>query len=541
MAKHRVTPATQRWVWLVAVLGAAGLAVAGVLAIVGGSPPDPAETVSAKSCDRPLRVVVAGSFAPVLDAVVAGTRAADCLRLDLTVADGRTAVRQAAEVGADVWIPDDSSWAGSAGSLGLAPAPVAGAGTVLATSPVYMVTDPATGDRLTGAGAGWLGLSRLVAQRSARLVVRDPGGSGDGLLGAGAVAEAVWQDRDMDASALWLAGAKRTTRTVTGDGPALPARPGEVGLVPEYALLRNLPPDQRILPGADHTALLRYTWFPLAAATADPERAAALERLRARLTGNDAPAYLRTAQLRPPDPSRTAADPGGLPALTAEPFAVLDPHRVDHVFATWYARDRRTDLLVVVDVSGSMAERAAGSASSRIELVRQGCRSVAGLLPDSARMGLWEFGSELDGARDHRPLVETAALDRSHRRALTGAVGRLDSRSTGTGLYDTILAAYTSARDAYRGGVPNQVLVLTDGRNESDRRTLDAGQLAAALTKAADKKRPVQLSVVTFGQAADAALISGAVEPVGGYVDNLTSADEVAAVFIHVAAGGLHH
>jgi hypothetical protein len=89
--------------------------------------------------------------------------------------------------------------------------------------------------------------------------------------------------------------------------------------------------------------------------------------------------------------------------------------------------------------------------------------------------------------------------------------------------------------------VPNQVLVFTDGRNESDETTISAAQLADGLKKAADPKRPVQLSVVTFGEEADAKVVEGALEPVEGYVDVLRDADEVAAVFIHVAAGGLHH
>ena len=123
-----------------------------------------------------------------------------------------------------------------------------------------------------------------------------------------------------------------------------------------------------------------------------------------------------------------------------------------------------------MDVSGSMASPAAGSKSSRIELVRQGSRSVAGLLPDESRMGLWEFGSELDGNKDYKSLLGMAALNSSHRRALGGAINKLEAQETGTGLYDTILAAYTSARNAYRPGVPNQVLIFTDGRNESDER-----------------------------------------------------------------------
>jgi hypothetical protein len=134
-----------------------------------------------------------------------------------------------------------------------------------------------------------------------------------------------------------------------------------------------------------------------------------------------------------------------------------------------------------------------------------------------------------------------SALGPGHRRALGSATSKLAARPTGTGLYDTILAGYTAAKNAYRPGVPNQVLIFTDGRNEDDKTSLTAGQLAARLKAAADPERPVLLSVVTFGTAADAAAVEKALKPVGGYVDNLRTADEVAAVFIHVAAGGLHH
>jgi hypothetical protein len=348
----------------------------------------------------------------------------------------------------------------------------------------------------------------------------------------------------MDASALWLARAQKKTRTVTDAGPALPTKAGEVGVVPEYALLPNLTASGGkldILPGTDHTAMLRYTWLPLTAAVADPERAAALDRLYRELTGPAAGAYLRTANLRTPAAAQGASSDGALPPSQAKPFDLLQPHHVDHVFATWYAADRRTNLLVAVDVSGSMGAPTGGSKASRIDLVRQGCRSLSALLPDDSRMGLWEFGSKLDGERDYHPLLGITALDRGHRKALAGAIDKLAAKQTGTGLYDTILAAYTSARDAYRPGVPNQVLIFTDGRNESDPNSLTAAQLADQLGKTIDPKRPVLLSVVTFGTAADAKVVEKALAPTQGYVDVLTTADEVAAVFIHVAAGGLHH
>ncbi len=62
---------------------------------------------------------------------------------------------------------------------------------------------------------------------------------------------------------------------------------------------------------------------------------------------------------------------------------------------------------------------------------------------------------------------------------MSAAVGRLRARTAGTGLHDTILAAYLAARDQYRAGVPNHVVVFTDGRNESDPGSLTLEQLTA--------------------------------------------------------------
>jgi hypothetical protein len=546
-----------------------------------------------------LRVVAATSFAPVLDTVAPGLSAApDCIRLLLTRADGRAAAGVAAQAGADVWIPDDPSWPGLPGGPALAR--TADAGSVLATSPIYLVTDPATGARLAAAGRSWLGLARMVEARQARLVTREPGGSADGLIGMGAVAESVWTQRGMDASTLWLARAIGRTRTVSGSGAALPVRAGEVGLVPEYALPTRPDPARPgsaapTAPGAtgtapagatlagaapaaspltvlacrDVTALLRWTWQPTTAGLAEPRRAAALDRLRAALTGSGAAAALRAAGLRdatavppggatpgagtPAGASPAVAQPAGArsapsapvsvtaPEPLAKPLDVLGRHHVDHVLATWYPADRRTDALVVVDVSGSMGEDAPGTGTPLIDLVRDGVRSAARLLPDDARLGLWEFGTRLDGSRDHRPLLAEKPLTAAHRKALARRVGALRARATGTGLHDTILAAYARAVADYRPDVLNQVMVFTDGRNEHDPGGLSARRLAAKLRAVRDDTRPVQLSVVSFGDPAVAKPLERAVAPIDGYVDPLGTPDDVAAVFIHLAAGGLHH
>ena len=548
LGRHRFRRRTMPWVAAaVAVVGAVATASISAALLVRdghrGPGGPPVQTIA--GCARSVQVVTSSSFAPVLGRLAAGLgRAPGCVRVETTVADGRSGASRVQELGADVWIPDDTSWASTATPKLLAPAGVAGSGGILATSPVYMVTDPATARRIERAGGSWLALAGLLNARSGvRLAVRDPAGSGDGMVAAGDLAESVWLDKGMDASALALATALPVTRTVRGAEPALPTRSAEVGLVPEYALL-SAPAwaDQLIvLGGTDHTALLRFAWLPTAAAVADPGRAAALRRVLSALTGPDAGRALDLAGLRRPNgPPPSGAPVHRLPRSTAAPYDVLGPHHVDHVFAAWYPRDRRASLLVVVDVSGSMASPAPGTRTSLIDLVRQGCRSVGGLLPDDGYLGLWEFGSRLDPPRDYRTLLPIRRLAAAHRQALSRAVDALAPRRTGTGLYDTILAAYRTATAAYRPGMPNEVLIFTDGRNEEDPGSLNPAQLAAGLSAAVDPRRPMLLTVVAFGSHPDTGVLEKALKPVDGYVESAESADQVAAAFVHVAASGLH-
>ena len=449
-----------------------------------------------------VRVVTATSFAPVLEKV--GETLADgpdCVGLDTVVVDGRKAADRVAEREADLWIPD--------------------------------------------AGNSWLGLAGLLGDRASgvRLAVRDPNGSGDGMVAVGSLGEAVWIDQGMDASSAALSAALPSTRTVRSADPALPDRPGEVGLVPEYALVPALAEaeDAVVLAGADHTALLRYTWLPTTAALGMPERAAALQKLLAALKGPVAAEAIGAAHLRRPGGAAPPSTPAGrLPKLTAKPLEPLGGHHVAHVFAAWYVQDRRSSILLAVDVSGSMLEPAPGTSTPLIDFVKQGCLAVGRLLPDQSSLGLWAFGSLLDPPQDYKVLLPTAPLSEGQRAGLTGAVGQLVGQRTGTGLYDTILAAYQSAVATYRPDVGNQVVIFTDGRNEDDPGSISLARLTAGLKAAADDDRPVDITVVAYGSRPEAALLGKALEPVDGYISEVQTPEQVAAAFLHAAASGIH-
>jgi hypothetical protein len=550
MGRHRSGRAGRPVLWVVAAVLVAVALTSGAVAVAKRGPGKaqtggPGSALFAEStCDRTVKVVTATSFASVLNSVrPALAKGPDCIALDTVVVDGRAAAARVAEREADVWIPDDVSWAAVARDGLLAEDGAGGAGTVLATSPIYMVADRATAARVTRTGGSWLALARLVTSPGGvRLAVRDPNGSGDGMVAAASLGEAVWIKDGMDASSAALSSALRQTRTVRGNQPALPERSGEVGLVPEYALLaaKTGVEDATVLPGTDHTALLRYGWLPTAAAVADPARKAGLNRLLVALKNRDAAGAYSTAHLRRPDGTLPSAGSVRLPRLAAKPLEILEPHHVDHVFAAWYVQDRRSSILLAVDVSGSMGQPAPGTTTPLISLVQQGCLAVGQMLPDQSSLGLWSFGSQLEPPRDYRVLLPTAQLSDGQRAGLAGAVGRLTAEKTGTGLYDTILAAYKSATASWRAGEANQVLVFTDGRNQDDPVSIDLAKLSRDLEAAADPRRPVELTVVAYGDLPEVGALKKALKAVHGYVSSVRTPAEVSAAFLHAAASGLH-
>jgi Ca-activated chloride channel homolog len=498
-----------------------------------------------------LRVVTASSYRPALDSVADSLASGDdCVRLEVTTADGRNADQVVDKQHAQVWITDDAAWleryeaeeAEEYSESGEEPEDAALKYVTLATSPVLFASSPATAERIKRAGGGWAGLAVLVeSSRPVTIVTRDPASTGDGLAALGGLGDAVWDSQGMDASALLLNKAYRHHRTAFAIGSTKLAA-NQVALVPEHVLRREGGGARVITAPGDQTVLMRYSWYATNVDASDPAIQSARAALLAALTEGPsadaarAAAHLRDVQGQPPATQAKETWVGG---KLAKPNPVLDAHKVEHVFATWYAADRKADVLVVVDISGSMAAPAPGSGAPLIRLVRQNVKHLARELPQSARLGVWGFGSRLRGARDYIVVDPFGPLSREHRRSLNRELDRLRARDTGTGLYDTVLAAYRSALADARPGVGFQVMVFTDGLNQDDPRAHSAGQLRQALAAADDPEAPVGLTVVQVGKQSPKKLQS-ALRPIGGEVVSINSAKDVVATFIHLAAGGLH-
>jgi hypothetical protein len=166
MARHRGRRSRFVWVSPVLLLAAAGAAVyyAGGLNVFGDEAPTPDatqdDTFDVDWCTQ-LRVLTASSYRPVLTEIAPLLRSGDvCVQLDIDVANGVDALSRVADSGVHVWIPDDAAWTGAAELELDVDAP--DAGTVVATSPIYMVTDGTTARALRDAGESWLGLTTLL-------------------------------------------------------------------------------------------------------------------------------------------------------------------------------------------------------------------------------------------------------------------------------------------------------------------------------------------------------------------------------------------
>ncbi|MEO5876093.1 MAG: substrate-binding and VWA domain-containing protein [Streptosporangiaceae bacterium] len=189
---------------------------------------------------------------------------------------------------------------------------------------------------------------------------------------------------------------------------------------------------------------------------------------------------------------------GLLPNQPQKMIAPPAPQVLDRVLTSWESLRKRSNVLWVVDVSGSMKEKVAGTGKTRIELARSALGKAMDQFIGVDRVGLWEFATRLNGSKDYRQLVPIGPVD-THRARLKAQVAGLQPR-TDTGLYDTAKAAYDTIRDHRVDGAINSVVLLTDGRND------DPGSISLdSLLGDLDSESGVRLFTIGFSAGADRA------------------------------------
>jgi Ca-activated chloride channel homolog len=442
---------------------------------------------------------------------------------------------------ADVWIPDSSLWVTQVSADGVA----LDVGDSLAVSPLVVVAPRPVAEQL-----GWpdsdLPWGAVVAG-DAKATIADPTTTSEGLATLLAIASVVGtgeEDRTKLVQAMTAVvrsavpdvatAYEQITANAVG-APLFTATEQSV-VAHNTAAPTNL---VAALYPAEGTPVFDYPVVTVTTAATSTVKAEAGAAFEAALRTPEATEALQDAGFRAPD--GTAREGAGVvdgirsraPAAMPPP----EPANAEAILRLWAALSLDSQLLAVVDVSGSMKEQVGGGAT-RIELTRDAAKTALSLFPASSALGLWAFSVDLNPPNDHAELVPLGLLTDSlgaqtRQQALLAAADSLPDRAGGgTALYDTVLAAFRTVRSVYDPARINSVVLLTDGRNEDDPDSIDLNTLLTTLRTEFDPAQPVPVIMIGVGPDADHETLAQISEVTGAKAYRVDDPADIQQVFL---------
>lgn len=235
-------------------------------------------------------------------------------------------------------------------------------------------------------------------------------------------------------------------------------------------------------------------------------------------------ANFRSADRRPGEP------------ITSSPYLIADgvtislnppgPAVLRDVRELWTQVRKPARVLVVMDVSGSMASESGYGSESKLDLAKKAATSALTQLTDTDQMGLWAFTTDLPTPDTiTAELVDVGPLAQT-RQPIVDAIASLTPLN-GTPLYAATREAAAAMNAQNDPNSINAVVVLTDGRNEFTDNDLDG--LRRELSAGA-REDGVRVFTIAYGPDADLATlqqISEASRAAAYDARNPTSIDKV--------------
>ncbi|MET0458861.1 MAG: substrate-binding domain-containing protein, partial [Ilumatobacteraceae bacterium] len=190
---------------------------------------------------------------------------------------------------------------------------------------------------------------------------------------------------------------------------------------------------------------------------------------------------------------------------TAE-LEVPSPEVLVGILDSWAELRKDARVLLVLDISGSMGEKASAGAT-RLDLAQQAAISALDQFKDSDDVGLWVFSTDLGGDDPNvRQLVPLAPIG-GQQDVLADQIAA-QFPTNGTPLYQVAEQAYESMLAAYDPAKINAVVLLTDGENDDGAPDDDDQQFADLIESLqagseGSSSQPVRLFTISYGESAD--------------------------------------
>lgn len=496
------------------------LSVLLVLALIGWFTYDfLSDRLRASSCDSTtlINVTAAPDIAPVV--AQAGRKVSEqdsegCYKVNVTNRDSAaTAESLVVSDGTerpDVWIPESTVWLQRAQAKGAWNVPIAG--TSIASSPVVLALTEDVATQL-----GWperpLTWAQVLGPGSGGLTIGlpDPGREPVGVATLLGMRELMKAEPDPGkAITTELRKLSPNTEPEMSDlfarlpGSASAQEPLDGFPTSENAVLRhNVKQTGTQLVSVYADPAVPALDFPFVVLPETPRaKRDAAERFLSTLINQETSDALSDAGFRTPDGKmlrdrstdrRTSAD-----KLT--PVKLPEATEVDQLLNEWSGVNLSGRVQVLLDVSGSMNEPVPGTGKNRMGVTLQAAELGIGLMKPTTKIGVWLFSTNLDGEnKDYRELLPVLPINEQ---LAGGALDKLRAVQAvpngATGLYDSTLAAYQSARQNFEPGRINTLIVMTDGRNE-DPNGINRDQLLTELAKLQDPRRPVRIVGIGIG------------------------------------------
>jgi Ca-activated chloride channel family protein len=218
---------------------------------------------------------------------------------------------------------------------------------------------------------------------------------------------------------------------------------------------------------------------------------------------------------------------GMLPDQPKTPLTLPGSDVLNAVLKSWTELRKPAKVLVVIDKSGSMAEKVPNTDKSKLELAKAAAVDSLGEFADQDQVALWQFSSKLVGDKDYQELSPFAPMNPTHRAQLKASLEGIRV-SGGTGLYNSTAAAYDVMRRARASGTINAVVVMTDGQNDR-KGGIDLETLTGRLSNT--EGEPVRVFTLGFGAGADLKVLKQIADAADGAVYDSTDPGSINEVF----------
>lgn len=451
----------------------------------------------------------------------------------------------------DVWVPQSSAWArATAANSSVADKLMPDRLPSVARTPVVIAMPRALAETYgwPQATLAWRDLlDKLAADGNVKVGISDPATSTAGLLALSSIIDAD-DNSEVDpeefkrvyAFQQRIAVYKPTSEElfaeyVSGKGETLTAFPAFERDIIKHNETNTSLPLVAVYP-TNATTEADYPFLQLASAPwTDAKRQGAAENFLLFVKGDAGRSAVLAEGFR--DSNRMAGSQvtpakGVVSKLSALPRPLLLPEAISRTVRAWNGLTRPSNVLLVLDTSGSMGSIVPGTGQTKLDLTKAAADGAVNFFSDQSSVGLWSFSSaDRNAGSPHKELLKTVKLNENNQRAkLKSELAKLVPGGN-TGMFDTVWAAHQHLQQNFRADADNLVVVLTDGADDDKVSTTKLADLIGKL-KGADPSKPVKVVTIALGRDTDSQALSEISRATGTEPESAARSFDISSVLL---------